>query len=256
MRPRTALTIAGSDSGGGAGIQADLKTFLDHGVYGMSVITAITAQNSQGVTGVWPVPLDGVRAQLLAVLDDLPVDVIKIGMLGDAETVRLVAEVLAARPARPPIVLDPVMVAKGGASLLTSDAVSAVVDTLVPLATVVTPNLPEAETLTRARPAWADGVAVLYKGGHQPGLRVVDTLSLPGGAPRSWSHPRVETPHTHGTGCTLASAIAANLAQGREIADACDRAIRYVSRKVRQSADSDLASPGGHGPLLHGRLVR
>lgn len=237
------LTIAGSDSGGGAGIQADLKTFLDHRVYGMSVVTAITAQNTRGVTGVWPVPPEGVRAQLAAVFSDLPVDAVKIGMLGDAATIEVVASFLAALPSCPPIVLDPVMIAKGGSPLLRADAVTALLRRLVPLAALVTPNLPEAETLGDLGDA-----TVLYKGGHAEGDMVVDRLVGPG-VDRVWRHPRVVSRNTHGTGCTLSSAVAAGIARGLSIPDACDRAIAYVSGLLVASVES-LGS--GHGPLLHG----
>jgi hydroxymethylpyrimidine/phosphomethylpyrimidine kinase len=237
------LTIAGSDSGGGAGIQADLKTFLDHRVYGMSVITAITAQNTRGVTGVWGISRDGVRAQLEAVFADLPVDAVKIGMLGDTGTIEEVADFLSSLPSRPPIVLDPVMVAKGGAALLQPDAVSALRDRLVPLATVVTPNLPEAAVLGEL-----PGVPVLLKGGHAEGPEVVDRL-VGGGFAQEWRHPRVVSRNTHGTGCTTAAAIAANLAKGATLPEACEQAIRYVSGLLVRSVES-LGS--GHGPLLHG----
>lgn len=243
MRPPTALTIAGSDSGGGAGIQADLKTFLDHRVYGMSVLTAVTAQNTRGVTGMWGIPPEGVRAQLEAVFADLPVDAVKIGMLGDAATIAVVADFLAALPDRPPVVLDPVMLAKGGAPLLHPDAVSALRERLVPLATVVTPNVPEAEALGPL-----PGAIVLHKGGHAEGDEVVDRLVGPGLA-RAWRHPRVVSRNTHGTGCTLASAIAANLARGLALPDACERGVAYVSGLLIRSVES---VGGGHGPLLHG----
>lgn len=242
-RPRTALTIAGSDSGGGAGIQADLKTFLDHRVYGMSVVTAITAQNTLGVMGVWPVSPDAVRAQLEAVFADLPVDAVKIGMLGDVPTIGVVADFLAALSSRPPIVLDPVMIAKGGSPLLHADAVSALRERLVPLATVVTPNTPEADVLGDL-----DGAIVLYKGGHAQGDVVVDRLIGPG-IDREWRHPRIVARNTHGTGCTLASAIAAGLARGLSLPDACDQGIAYVSGLLVASVES---LGGGHGPLLHG----
>lgn len=245
MRPRTALTIAGSDSGGGAGVQADLKTFLDHGVYGMSVLCALTAQNTRGVTGVLPVPPDFVRAQLDAVFEDLPVDAVKIGMLGDRGVIEAVADFLGALPERPPVVLDPVMVAKGGHPLLAPDAVACLRERLVPLATVVTPNLPEAEALGEL-----EGVAVLRKGGHGDGELVVDVLSAPGRVPRSWTHPRTPTRHTHGTGCTLAASVAARLALGHPLEDACEGAIRYVSARIVHAAGGGLGS--GHGPLFHG----
>lgn len=244
MRPPTALTIAGSDSGGGAGIQADLKTFLDHGVYGMSVICAITAQNTRGVTGVWGLPVEAVRAQLDAVFSDLPVDVVKIGMLGDERTIEVVAAFLESLPARPPIVLDPVMVAKGGAPLLAPGAAASLARRLAPLATVVTPNLPEAEALGPL-----PGVAVLMKGGHAEGEEVLDRLILPDGGVHTWSHPRVHSRNTHGTGCTTAAAIAANLAKGLPLPEACAAAIDYVAGLITASVES---LGGGHGPLLHG----
>jgi hydroxymethylpyrimidine/phosphomethylpyrimidine kinase len=243
MRPPTALTIAGSDSGGGAGIQADLKTFLDHRVYGMSVVTAVTAQNTRGVRGVWPVPVAGVRAQLAAVFEDLPVDAVKIGMLGDAATIGAVADVLEGLTMRPPIVLDPVMLAKGGAALLDPAAVGALRARLVPLATLVTPNLPEAAVLGEI------GGAVLLKGGHAEGAEVVDRLVFSGGT-REWRHPRVVSRNTHGTGCTLAAAIAAWLAKGATLEEACERAIAYVAGLVAGAAVERVG--GGHGPLLHG----
>ncbi len=242
-RPRTALTIAGSDSGGGAGVQADLKTFLDHRVYGMSVITAITAQNTRGVTGVWPVPADGIRGQLEAVFADLPVDAVKIGMLGDVATIEAVATFLEALPVRPPIVLDPVMVAKGGAALLHTDAVSALRARLVPLATLVTPNVPETEALGDL-----GGATVLYKGGHAEGDIVVDRLVGPG-LDVEWRHPRVASRNTHGTGCTLSSAITAGLARGLSLEEACARGVTYVSGLLVAAVES---LGGGHGPLLHG----
>ena len=248
MRPPTALTIAGSDSGGGAGVQADLKTFLDHRVYGMSVICAITAQNTRDVTGVWGVPVEGVRAQLEAVFSDLPVDVVKIGMLGDEATITVVADFLAALPVRPPVVLDPVMVAKGGAPLLAPGAAASLARRLAPLATVVTPNLPEAEVLGPL-----PGVAVLHKGGHAEGAQVVDRLVLSDGTTHSWTHPRVTSRNTHGTGCTTAAAIAANLARGMSLPEACGAAIAYVSGLIVASVES---VGHGHGPLLHGLTKR
>lgn len=238
------MTVAGSDPSGGAGIQADLKTFLDHHVYGMSVLTALTAQNTRGVSGVHLVPPDFVRAQLRAVFEDMPVDAVKIGMLGDAARIGAVADVLESLPTRPPIVLDPVMVAKGGAPLLDPDAVHALRTRLVPLATVVTPNLPEAAVLGPL------DAAVLLKGGHGEGAEVVDTLTM-GDRTWSWRHPRVVSRNTHGTGCTLASAIAANLARGMALPDACERGVAYVAELVAASVES---VGGGHGPLLHGGL--
>ncbi len=243
MRVRTALTVAGSDSGGGAGVQADLKTFLDRGVYGMSVLTALTAQNTRGVHAVLPVEPAFVRAQLRAVFDDLPVDAMKTGMLGDAGVIDAVCDVLEALPVRPPLVVDPVMVAKGGAALLDPRALDALRRRLLPLAQVVTPNLPEAAALGEL-----DG-AVLLKGGHGEGRWVIDRLLHDRVEVARWRHRRVDSPNTHGTGCTLAAAVAAELAHGRPLAEACGRAVAYVARRVRGARES---LGGGHGPLLHG----
>lgn len=245
MRPPTALTIAGSDSGGGAGIQADLKTFLTRGVYGMSVITATTAQSTLGVTDIHLVPVDHVRAQLRAVLGDLPVDAIKIGMVGDAARIDAVADVLEAMTARPPIVLDPVMVAKGGAPLLAERDADALRARLVPLATVVTPNLPEAQVLGALRGN------VLLKGGHADGDRVEDVLLVEGVEHARWAHARVATKDTHGTGCTLAACIAAELAKGRTLDEACAAAVAFVNELLVCGARSGSLGHG-HGPLLHG----
>jgi hydroxymethylpyrimidine/phosphomethylpyrimidine kinase len=247
MRPPTALTIAGSDSGGGAGIQADLKTFLTRGVYGMSVITATTAQSTLGVTDIHLIPVEHVRAQLRAVLDDLPVDAIKIGMVGDAARIDAVADVLEAMDARPPIVLDPVMVAKGGAPLLAARDADALRTRLVPLATLVTPNLPEARVLG------ALIGNVLLKGGHADGDRVEDVLVVHGVERARWAHARVATRDTHGTGCTLAACVAAELAKGRSLEEACASAVAFVNELlVRGSSRGRLGH--GHGPLLHGLL--
>ena len=250
----TALTIAGSDSGGGAGVQADLKTFLDHGVYGMSVITAITAQNTRAVTAVHVVPLDVIAAQLRAVLDDLPVGVIKLGMLADAAVIEVVARELEGFAG--PIVLDPVLIAKSAARLLAPEAEAALVSTLVPRATVLTPNLPEADALLGGEDPAAfvarTGVALLLKDGHGAGLDVVDRLFSPGGAPRAFRHPRQETRNAHGTGCTLSSAIAARLARGEALEAAVEGGIGYVARLLYLSSDHALGA--GCGPLLHGEI--
>lgn len=251
----TALTIAGSDSGGGAGIQADLKTFLDHRVFGMSVIAALTAQNSRGVTRVDPVPVEGVLAQLAAVFDDFPIGVVKIGMLGSAAHVRAVAGFLAALPARPPIVLDPVMVASTGHRLLEAEAEWVLCEELLPLATIVTPNLDEAAVLAAGRPLleWAHAAptAVLVTGGDVVGEEIVDRLIEAGAPVREWRHRRVGTRPFHGTGCTLASAIAARLAHGRDLIGAVDGAIGYVQALIR--AAEQMGSIGGGNPSLpHG----
>ena len=250
------LIVAGSDSGGGAGIQADLKTVQALGGFGMTAVTALTAQNTLGVHGVMEVPAEFVRQQMEVVLDDLGADAVKTGMLGNAEVVETVGDVLRGRGL--PFVLDPVMVAKGGARLLDPAAVSALLR-LLPLATVVTPNIPEAEVLL-GRAIAADEVmaaaealrgmgaaAVLLKGGHGEGAVVRDVLVSEAGV-EVLEMPRVATRHTHGTGCTLASAVATGLAAGLGLGAAVLRARAYVQAAI-------LAAPGygaGHGPLWHG----
>jgi hydroxymethylpyrimidine/phosphomethylpyrimidine kinase len=263
-RPRL-LTIAGSDSGGGAGIQADLKTFAAQGGYGMSVITAVTAQNTREVRAVFEMPPDIVAAQIDAVLEDIGADAVKIGMLASAALVRVVAERLRAHLGRTgvpgiPIVLDPVMVAKSGDRLLREDAVEALKSELLPLATVVTPNLPELEALTglavagegeRVRAAAAlavHGQAVLAKGGHAAGDEVVDLL-LTHGRVHRFVHPRLHTRAAHGTGCTLSSAIAARLGAGEELSRAVEGAIEYLQGAM--AAARPLGSGNGHGPVDH-----
>lgn len=247
----TALTIAGSDSGGGAGIQADLKVFAEHRVYGMSVITAITAQNTVAVTAIHLVPADVVRAQIAAVLADLPVGAIKIGMLGSEEIAAVVAESLVGF--KGPVVLDPVLVAKSGDRLLAERAEAALRELVVPRATVVTPNLPEAAVLLGDEPPsdWAvrTGKALLLKDGHGTGSEVADRLYLPDGRVRTWRHPRQETRNTHGTGCTLSSAVAARLARGEALEHAVERSLVYVTTLLRLSSEHELGA--GHGPLLH-----
>lgn len=245
MRPRTALTIAGSDPSGGAGIQADLKTFVDHGVYGMSVLTALTAQNTRGVSAIHTPPREFLRAQLDAVFADMPVDAIKIGMLGDAGIIHTVAHFLRDLPARPPIVLDPVMFAKGGHPLLDPAAIGALKAELVPLASLVTPNLPEAEELGEIQ-----DVPLLLKGGHADEAEVEDRLHIPGAGTYTYRHPRVDSVNTHGTGCTLSSAIAARLALGHTLQEACQGGVAYVAHLIRASVDGGLGH--GHGPLRHG----
>ena len=249
------LIIAGSDSGGGAGIQADIKAVMAMGGYGATAITAITAQNTVGVHAVTALSPDVVAAQIEAVLDDIGADAIKTGMLGEADTVRRVVSAL--RVAEDvPVVVDPVMVAKGGQSLLAEDAIRALRDELLPLAWLVTPNLPEAEVLLGgpirdlAEAATAllrtGARAVLLKGGHGDGDTVIDVLADADGV-RRFSRPRLQTRHTHGTGCTLASAIAAGLAQRLTLDQAVERARDYVQEAIR-------TAPGygaGHGPLNH-----
>jgi hydroxymethylpyrimidine/phosphomethylpyrimidine kinase len=260
MIPRL-LIIAGSDSGGGAGIQADIKTATAFGVYAMTAITAVTVQNTLGVSGWHPVPAATVRGQIEACLSDIGADAIKTGMLGDAAMVETVAASLRDHAAGIPLVLDPVMVAKGGAKLLADEAVTAIRTKLLPLATLVTPNLPECEALIGFAPstdAQARDAAqkfhalgarhVLFKGGHASGAVVRDILA--NGATGELvvlEAPRIETRHTHGTGCTLASAIASGLAQKRPLQEAVRRAHAYVQEAIR-------TAPGlgsGHGPLNH-----
>lgn len=255
--PPRLLTIAGSDSGGGAGIQADLKTFAAHRVYGMSVITAVTAQNTRQVTAVEVLPPAMVVAQIDAVLGDIGADAVKIGMLANAEIVGAVAGALR-RHGVETVVLDPVMVAKSGDALLADEAVAALRDELLPLATVVTPNLPEAERLAgqpvaseserlaAARALAASGPAVLLKGGHGLGDEVVDLL-WDGREVHRFRHARQPTSSTHGTGCTLSSAVAARLAWGEPLADAVRGAIVYLQGAIRAA----YPLGHGHGPVDH-----
>ncbi|WP_337268856.1 bifunctional hydroxymethylpyrimidine kinase/phosphomethylpyrimidine kinase [Oryzifoliimicrobium ureilyticus] len=258
---RNVLSIAGSDPSGGAGIQADLKTFAARGVYGMAVVTALTAQNTQGVSGVHLVPAAFVRDQIEAVLTDVRVDAIKIGMLGTAEIIHAVADALIPY-SDVPLVLDPVMVAKGGSSLLRDDAVEALIERLIPMAAVLTPNLPEAAALlgepeagTRAMMAsqgealCAKGArAVLLKGGHLDGDECPDSLVSVAGV--NWfSAPRFATPNTHGTGCTLSSALAAELSKGLPVEEAVLVAKAYVTAAIGQSGSLSVGT--GHGPLQH-----
>ena len=253
-----ALTIAGSDSGGGAGIQADLKTFAAHGVYGTSAITAVTAQNTRGVQSWQALPPALVRAQIDAVVGDIGADAVKIGMLANAGIVQAVAKAIVELKL-PNVVLDPVMIAKGGDRLLEQDAVDAIRETLLRLAVVVTPNVPEAEVLAGRSIASLDDMldagrrirtmgprVVLVKGGHLPGPESID-LAVTADDTIELRGPRIETTSTHGTGCTLASAIAANLALGLDVREALSRAREYVEGAI-------LRAPrvgGGHGPLNH-----
>lgn len=257
-RPPVALTVAGSDSGGGAGIQADLKTFQAFGVFGTSALTAVTAQNTRGVADVQLIRPALVARQVEVVMEDLRPDACKSGMLGDAGIIEAVAESLE-RPGTPPYVLDPVMVAQSGDPLLAEEAVDVLRDRLVPLADVVTPNLHEAEMLTGRAVRDAGGMreaaeriagmgadAVLLKGGHLEGDRVVDFLYREGGW-REWSGPRLETPHTHGTGCTLSSAVAAGLALGWELEEAVGNGLHFT----RQALATAPRLGHGNGPLNH-----
>jgi hydroxymethylpyrimidine/phosphomethylpyrimidine kinase len=256
--PPIALTIAGSDSGGGAGIQADLKTFHQFGVYGTSVVVAVTAQNTLGVSAVHPVPGAIVQAQIDDLAADLPPAAVKSGMLATASLVTLVAEAAQEYKWRS-YVLDPVMVATSGDRLLEDDAVAAMRDRLIPRAALVTPNLDEAKILTQAAVTDPDSMvtagnrllemgarAVLIKGGHLPGDALVDVLVVPG-IVRRFTRKRIATTSTHGTGCTLSAAITAGLAQGQSLERAVEDALDFVHRAIASAPR--LGS--GHGPLNH-----
>ena len=257
------LTIAGSDSGGGAGIQADLKTFAALGCYGMTAITALTAQNTQGVQAIHAVPAEFLRAQLASVLGDIGVDAVKIGMLHTPEVVRTVAWAIEHYGLQR-VVLDPVMVATSGDRLIAQETVGVLVKELFPLAEVITPNLDEAGWLLGRSLQDADALeaaaqdlralgaqAVLLKGGHLPGDWVVDVLSMPG-APQAHKlqSPRIATHNGHGTGCTLSSAIAAHLALGLPLQQAVEQARSYILGAI--AAGADVTTGRGHGPLNHG----
>jgi hydroxymethylpyrimidine/phosphomethylpyrimidine kinase len=274
------LVVAGSDSGGGAGIQADLKTVTALGAYGATAITALTAQDTRGVSGILPVPPDFIARQMELVIEDLGADAIKTGMLHAVEVIEAVARVYERIGQGVPLVVDPVMVAKGGAPLLLPDAQGALRERLLPLATVLTPNIPEAEALTGIAIDGVDAMrraatallsmgprAVLLKGGHLQGTTLVDILLTTSAGEvegdgerrspsmvqeRLFEDARIDTRATHGTGCTLASAIAAGLAQGLELAEAVSRARRYLREAIR-------TAPGlghGHGPLNHAHTAR
>ena len=256
--PPIALTIAGSDSGGGAGIQADLKTFHHFHVFGTSVITAITAQNTRGVQAWVPIAVSMIEAQIDAVAGDLRPAASKTGMLADSAIVEAVAASVR-RHALAPLVVDPVMVSASGDALLAADGVSAMRELLVPLATLVTPNLDEAEVLVGGTVRDVEGMeragrvlvargatAALIKGGHLVGDAAIDVF-VHGDRVRVFSHPRLDTRHTHGTGCTLSSAVTALLAQGSELDASVELAIDWVHRAIA----SALALGSGHGPLNH-----
>jgi hydroxymethylpyrimidine/phosphomethylpyrimidine kinase len=256
------LSIAGSDSGGGAGIQADLKTFAALGCYGMTAITAITAQNTLGVRSIHAVPTSVLADQIDAVVEDIGVDAVKIGMLHSPETVRTVAGALK-RHGLSKVVLDPVMVATSGARLIDDEAIDVLVRELFPLATVVTPNLDEAALLVRrplvseadmeaaARELLERGArAVLVKGGHLAGDTVSDLLLERGGEPLWLRAARIATPNTHGTGCTLSSAIASELALGADLRAAVQRAREFIRGAL--AAGAQVRTGAGSGPLNHG----
>ena len=237
------LIIAGSDSGGGAGIQADIRTVTLLGGHAMTAITAITAQNTLGVQGVHPVPTDMVIGQMESVISDIGVDAVKIGMIGSAQTAAAVAERLAMLEGVP-IVFDPVMVASSG-SVLADGATVAAFERLMALATVVTPNIPELAALGGEEIAIRFATHVLAKGGHGEGPMLTDRLIGPRGVVKAWSNARIDTRHSHGTGCTLASAIATGLGQGWDMIDAIERARKYV----REALALAPGLGGGHGPM-------
>ena len=255
------LTIAGSDSGGGAGIQADLKSFSALGVYGASVITAVTAQNTQAVTAMHKIPNNIIAAQIDAVFDDLNVDAIKIGMLATSEIINTVVDGL--NDSKVPIVVDPVMIAKSGDVLLETEAIKTLRRRLLPLATLLTPNLPEAAVLLgtkdattvvqmeeQGRALLAMGPkAVLMKGGHAGGSDCVDLLIMADGSLLELHAPRVDTKNTHGTGCTLSASIAAGLAKDLPLCEAMREAHGYLQGAIKAANGMGVGS--GHGPVHH-----
>jgi len=263
------LTIAGSDSGGAAGIQADLKTFAALGCYGMTAITAVTAQNTRGVTAIHAVPPDILRAQIVAVLDDIGVDAIKIGMLPSPEAVQVVAEILMCHGPQKVrhVVLDPVMVSTSGDRLMTAETVQVMVRTLLPLVSVLTPNLDEATVLLGRELAGLDDLetaahelltlgppAVLLKGGHLQGPTVMDVLVTAGGVRVQLPAPRIASHNLRGTGCTLSSAIAAYLALGHPLPQAVALARTYLLHAI--ATGCDVTTGNGHGPLNHSYAPR
>lgn len=256
------LSIAGSDSGGGAGIQADIKAISACGSYAMTAITAITVQNTVGVSGVHIVPTETVRGQIRAVLTDIGVDAVKVGMLPNEEIIVAVAEILQEFQVQN-IVIDPVMVATSGDRLISEAAAEAIKTYLFPIATLVTPNIPEASYITgieirseadfptaAEKFAALETKAVLLKAGHLDGIQLTDILyNLKQGREEAYTHPRIDTRNTHGTGCTLSSAIAAYLSQGHPLDDAVARAENYLHQAILQGKEFALGK--GHGPVHH-----
>ncbi len=253
------MTIAGSDSGGGAGIQADLKTFQELGVFGTTAITAVTAQNTLGVAGISPIPADFVVQQIRTVFDDLPVKVVKTGMLFSSDIIKAVAKELANRRELQ-IVIDPVMIAKGGATLLQQQAIEALITDLLPIATVITPNIPEAEVLSgikisspvhieqAAKSLLARGVScVVMKGGHLTGATAVDSVFLADGTAFTVEATRIQTKQTHGTGCTFSAALTSFLAKGLNMQQAIVEAKKFVQLAI----SNPLHIGNGHGPTNH-----
>lgn len=263
-KPGRVLIVAGSDSGGGAGIQADIKTVTALGGYAMTAITALTAQNTTGVYGVVPVDTDFIAQQMRLVLEDIGADSLKTGMLHSSGVIETVVDVLDEEAPDLAVVADPVMFAKGGHALLEPDAMDALRKRLVPRAAIITPNIPEAEALAEIKIAGVDDMqrageiimglganAVLVKGGHLEDSTLTDVLVTPDGL-ELFSDERIDTKHTHGTGCTLASALAAGLANGLSLSESVQRARSYVRAAI-------LAAPGygsGHGPMDHGHPLR
>ncbi|MEP5508871.1 MAG: bifunctional hydroxymethylpyrimidine kinase/phosphomethylpyrimidine kinase [Erythrobacter sp.] len=257
-RPPRVLAIAGSDCSGGAGIQADIKTITMLGGYAMSAVTSVTAQNSVGVQGITPLEADFIAMQIRSCVDDIGVDAIKIGMVQYVTMVDAIAEALDGVDV--PIVLDPVFMATSGGQLIDEEALTAAREKLFPLATLLTPNLPELEKLTGTQPKTAEemgasakalaqdiGCAILAKGGHGEDKQIYDVLAQPDAKPVALSHERIETVHTHGTGCTLSSAIATLLAHGQPLEHSLRLATQFVVQAI-------MHSPGygkGHGPLGH-----
>ncbi|WP_226670616.1 bifunctional hydroxymethylpyrimidine kinase/phosphomethylpyrimidine kinase [Metabacillus litoralis] len=259
MTVSRALTIAGSDSGGGAGIQADLKTFQELGVFGMTAITAVTAQNTLGVQGVYPVSVEGLKTQIESIASDLNPDAIKTGMLFNAEMITLVSQKVRDYNWEN-LIVDPVMVAKGGQSLLLEEAVEALITSLLPLAKVITPNIPEAEVLTSMEIVTLDqrkaaakklhtlgAKNVIIKGGHDSSRETVVDLLFDGQYFEEFTGPRKGTKHTHGTGCTYAAAITAEISKGKSVSEAVTTAKAFIQAAI----EDELGFGSGHGPTNH-----
>jgi hydroxymethylpyrimidine/phosphomethylpyrimidine kinase len=252
------LSIAGFDGSGGAGIQADLKTFSALGCYGMTVLTAIAAQNTRGVKSCYDIPLQCIQDQLETIFDDIRPDAIKIGMLYSAPIITLIADFLTQHAKNIPVVLDPVMLAKSGDALLKPDAIDALKTKLMPLCTLITPNLPEAETLVGKHEnaqALAQALlslksnAVLLKGGHAEGNTADDFLFMQTGETHTLSATRIQSKNTHGTGCTLSAAICSELAKGKSLLTACEQAKTYLHGAMLASVEHSVGQ--GHGPVHH-----
>ncbi|MCI8636199.1 MAG: bifunctional hydroxymethylpyrimidine kinase/phosphomethylpyrimidine kinase [Eubacterium sp.] len=264
---KTTLTIAGSDSSGGAGIQADIKTMTLNGVFAMSAVTALTAQNTTGVTGILEVTPDFLRAQIAAVFSDIPPDAVKVGMVSSGALIETIADCLTIYRA-PNIVVDPVMVSTSGARLINEDAVAVLKSRLLPLADLITPNIPESEVLSgislhgendmakaAERISQSYGCAVLLKGGHN--ISNANDLLYANGCAQWFNGRRIDNPNTHGTGCTLSSAIAANLAKGFSMSDSVKRAKDYISGALEAMLDLGKGSgPMNHGFCLNGEYVK